>query len=108
LCRARQPPGDGRRRRRRERRAGARPRPRERDQGVYYRANARETAREAGLDGWVRNLDDGRVEAVFEGPRDAVESAVEWCERGSPAARVERVTVEYGPPEGLDGFRIRR
>jgi acylphosphatase len=77
-------------------------------QGVYYRANARETAREAGLDGWVRNLDDGRVEAVFEGPRDAVESAVEWCERGSPAARVERVTVEYGPPEGLDGFRIRR
>jgi acylphosphatase len=77
-------------------------------QGVHYRANTRETAREAGLDGWVRNLDDGRVEAVFEGPRAAVESAVEWCERGSPAARVERVTVEYGPPEDLDGFRIRR
>jgi acylphosphatase len=77
-------------------------------QGVSFRANTRETAREAGLDGWVRNLDDGRVEAVFEGPRDAVESVVEWCERGSPAARVERVTVAYGPPEGSDGFRIRR
>jgi len=77
-------------------------------QGVYYRANTRETANELGLDGWVRNLDDGRVEAVFEGPRESVEAAVEWCHDGSPAARVEAVDVEYGEAEGVEGFEIRR
>ena len=77
-------------------------------QGVYYRANTRETALSHDVDGWVRNLADGRVEAVFEGPRDAVESVVEWCHEGSPAARVEAVEVEYGDPEDLDGFEIRR
>ncbi|NHN59277.1 MULTISPECIES: acylphosphatase [Halorussus] len=77
-------------------------------QGVYYRANTRDTAREEGVDGWVRNLDDGRVEAVFEGPADAVESLVEWCHTGSPAADVDDVEVEYGEPEDEDGFRVRR
>ena len=77
-------------------------------QGVYYRANTRDAARDRNVDGWVRNLDDGRVEAVFEGPRDAVEAMVEWCHTGSPAASVDDVNVEYGDPEGEDGFRIRR
>lgn len=77
-------------------------------QGVYYRANTRNTAREHGLDGWVRNLEDGRVEAVFEGSEDAVEELIEWCHTGSPAADVEAVDVEYEDPEGLDGFEIRR
>lgn len=77
-------------------------------QGVYYRATTREMAREMGVDGWVRNLDDGRVEAVFEGPRDAVESMVEWCHEGSPDADVEDVEVEYEDPKDLDGFEIRR
>jgi acylphosphatase len=77
-------------------------------QGVYYRANTRDTARENGVDGWVRNLSDGRVEAVFEGPGSAVEEMVEWCHTGSPAAGVEDVNVEYGDPEGESGFRIRR
>jgi len=77
-------------------------------QGVFYRANTRDTARELGLDGWVRNLDDGRVEAVFEGPRDAVESMIEWCHEGSPSADVRDVSVEYGEPQGLSGFEIRR
>ncbi len=77
-------------------------------QGVYFRANTREQARDAGVDGWVRNLDDGRVEAVFEGPRDAVEAMVAWCHEGSPAASVEDVSVEYESPEGEDGFRVRR
>ncbi|MFB6156687.1 MAG: acylphosphatase [Haloferacaceae archaeon] len=76
-------------------------------QGVYYRASTRDAARDAGVDGWVRNLDDGRVEAVFEGPADAVERMVEWCHDGSPAARVEEVAVEYEDPEGEDGFRVR-
>ncbi|WP_458188669.1 acylphosphatase [Haladaptatus sp. NG-WS-4] len=77
-------------------------------QGVYYRANTRDTAREKGVDGWVQNLSDGRVEAVFEGPEDAVEAMVEWCHTGSPAADVTDVEVEYRDPEGEDGFRIRR
>ena len=77
-------------------------------QGVYYRANTRDTARETGVDGWVRNRRDGRVEAVFEGPRAAVESMVEWCHEGSPAASVDDVEASYGEPEGVEGFEIRR
>jgi acylphosphatase len=77
-------------------------------QGVYYRANTRDTAQEHGVDGWVKNLSDGRVEAVFEGPEDAVEAMVEWCHEGSPAARVDDVEVEYEDPRGAEGFRIRR
>ena len=77
-------------------------------QGVFYRANTRDAARERDVDGWVRNLDDGRVEAVFEGPEGDVEELVEWCHTGSPAAAVEDVDVEYGDPEGEEGFRIRR
>ena len=77
-------------------------------QGVYYRANTRDTATELGVDGWVQNLSDGRVEAVFEGPESAVEEMVEWCHTGSPAADVDDVDAEYGTPDGEDGFRIRR
>lgn len=77
-------------------------------QGVYYRASTRDAARDAGVDGWVKNLDDGRVEAVFEGEEDAVESMVEWCHTGSDAASVEAVEVEYGDPDGESGFEIRR
>ncbi|PSQ45079.1 acylphosphatase [Halobacteriales archaeon SW_5_68_122] len=76
-------------------------------QGVYYRANTRDTARERGVDGWVRNLEDGRVEAVFEGSKESVEAMVEWCHTGSPRAEVEGVDVEYEPPEGESGFEIR-
>jgi acylphosphatase len=77
-------------------------------QGVYYRANTRDQARERGVDGWVRNLADGRVEAVFEGAPDAVEAMVEWCHTGSPRAEVDDVDVEYADPQGETGFEIRR
>ena len=77
-------------------------------QGVYYRATTRDTARERGVDGWVKNLDDGRVEAVFEGDRGAVESMIEWCHTGSPSAQVDEVDAECGDPSGLEGFEIRR
>ena len=77
-------------------------------QGVYFRATTREEAREAGVDGWVRNLPDGRVEAVFEGPEDAVEAMVEFCHEGSPAATVEDVEIEHGESEGIEGFEVRR
>lgn len=75
-------------------------------QGVYFRANTRDTARDQGVDGWVRNLDDGRVEAVFEGPEATVETLVEWCHEGSPRARVDDVSVEYEEPAGIEGFEI--
>jgi len=77
-------------------------------QGVFFRDTTRQTAQAEGVDGWVRNLKDGRVEAVFEGPREAVESMVEFCHEGSPAANVTDVTVEYGDPEAAEGFRVRR
>lgn len=77
-------------------------------QGVYFRATTRETATEVGVDGWVRNLDDGRVEAVFEGPERAVESMIEFCHEGSEASIVDDVDVTYEAPERVDGFRIRR
>jgi acylphosphatase len=76
-------------------------------QGVYYRATTRDTAREQGVDGWVKNLEDGRVEAVFEGEQADVEAMVEWCHTGSPRAAVDGVEVEYEPPEGESGFEIR-
>lgn len=76
-------------------------------QGVYFRATTRDRAREQGVAGWVRNLDDGRVEAVFEGAKDDVEEMVEWCEEGSAQARVDDVAVECEPPEGIEGFSVR-
>ena len=76
-------------------------------QGVYYRANTRDAVRERGVDGWVRNLDDGRVEAVFEGDEASVEAMVEWCHTGSPRAEVDGVEVEYEPPEAESGFEVR-
>jgi acylphosphatase len=77
-------------------------------QGVFFRANTRDEARSRGVDGWVQNLDDGRVEAVFEGPSEAVEEMVEWCHTGSPAAAVEDVEVEYEDPADEDLFSVRR
>ena len=77
-------------------------------QGVYYRATTREKAQENGVDGWVKNLEDGRVEAVFESDPAAVEAMIEWCHTGSPRARVDDVEIEYGDPTGLEGFEIRR
>jgi len=77
-------------------------------QGVFFRATTRDEARERGVDGWVQNLDDGRVEAVFEGPEDAVEGMIDFCHEGSDAARVEDVEVSREEPEDEDGFAIRR
>jgi acylphosphatase len=76
-------------------------------QGVTYRASTRDAARERGVEGWVKNLGDGRVEAVFEGPEAAVESLVKWCQEGPTRARVESVETTTEPPEGVTGFEIR-
>ncbi len=76
-------------------------------QGVSFRAATRDQAHTVGVDGWVRNRNDGRVEAVFEGPRAAVERVVNWCHSGPSYARVEHVDVEWEQPTGQErGFRI--
>ncbi|GAB3679573.1 acylphosphatase [Salinarchaeum chitinilyticum] len=77
-------------------------------QGVFFRATTRERAEAVGVDGWVRNLDDGRVEAVFEGTEEQIDEMVEFCHEGSDAARVETVDVERSSSEGESGFEIRR
>ena len=78
-------------------------------QGVFFRAHTKEVAEKLGLTGWVRNLPDGRVEAVFEGEEEAVKEAIEWCKRGPPLARVEKVEVRYEEPTGeFKDFRIIR
>jgi len=69
-------------------------------QGVWFRANTKEKARQLNVKGWVRNLPDGRVEAVFEGDKEAVEEMIRWCHQGPPLAKVEKVEVEYREPEG--------
>lgn len=73
-------------------------------QGVYFRASARAEAERLGLSGWVRNLPDGRVEAVFEGAPDAVAAAIAWCRVGPPSASVASIDVLPEAPEGLSGF----
>ena len=62
-------------------------------QGVYFRQNTQLTAKEHGATGWVRNLPDGRVEAVIEGNEKTVKAVVDWCRQGPPAARVDGIEV---------------
>jgi acylphosphatase len=75
-------------------------------QGVFFRAYAQDEAAARRIAGWIRNAPDGRVEAVFEGARDAVEAMIQWSHRGSPAARVTGVEVAWEPPRGERGFRV--
>ena len=76
-------------------------------QGVFFRDSTRQKAKQLDLAGWVTNRPDGRVEAVFEGPEDAVRQAVDWCSKGPENARVENVSTEDEPPENLSGFEVR-
>lgn len=77
-------------------------------QGVFYRAFTQEVAISLGLDGWVRNLYDRRVEAVFEGEKGLIEKAVEKCRQGPPHSNVTDIDISWNErPEGLRGFNIR-
>jgi acylphosphatase len=74
-------------------------------QGVGYRAWVEHRARAHGLEGWVRNLRDGSVEALFAGPAEAVAAMVERCSRGPSSARVDTVTEQA---TGADALNLRR
>ena len=77
-------------------------------QGVFFRSNTRDKALGLGLQGWVRNLQDGRVEAVVQGENSEVREMIEWCKAGPPSANVDDVDVrweEYG--EDLNSFEVR-
>jgi acylphosphatase len=76
-------------------------------QGVFFRAEARARAEALGVAGWIRNADDGSVEAVFEGDDEQVSSLVEWCRRGPGGARVDEVEAVPEEPAGEVGFRVR-
>ena len=75
--------------------------------GVGFRFSVCEQAERFGLGGWVRNLGDGRVEAVFEGPSAKVARVVAWCRQGPPGAWVSDVRTESESPTGESGFRAR-
>jgi acylphosphatase len=76
-------------------------------QGVYYRAATVERASELGLGGWVKNLADGRVEAVASGPLEALTEFAAWLWQGPPAARVTSVQVEEWTEAVADRFDVR-
>ena len=76
-------------------------------QGVWFRESCRSQATALGLGGWVRNLADGTVEAVFEGSEPAVARAVDWCRTGPDRARVAAVDVRPEAPTGEPAFRVR-
>jgi len=76
-------------------------------QGVFFRAETADLARSLGLGGWVRNLPDGRVEALFEGEKEDVEKAVDFCRRGPRGAYVSDLNIEWEEWKGdLHTFRV--
>lgn len=77
-------------------------------QGVFFRDSTRQEAGKLGVTGWVRNLPDGRVEAVLEGEAKAVDELVSWARQGPPQARVDNMDVQVEEPAGeFDGFQVR-
>jgi len=77
-------------------------------QGVFFRYETKREAVKRNVKGWVRNLPDGRVEALFEGEKENVLELIEFCKRGPPGARVKSVKVEWNEYTGeFKDFYIR-
>jgi acylphosphatase len=76
-------------------------------QGVFFRDSVRQEATARGVAGWVRNCDDGTVEAVFEGDPDAVDALVAFCRSGPGASEVSSLDVAREELESLSGFEVR-
>ncbi len=78
-------------------------------QGVFFRSSTKDKAEELGISGWVRNLSDGRVEAVFEGETEDVDKMVEWCRKGPEYARVTGIEIIVEEYKGeFTGFFLQR
>lgn len=77
-------------------------------QGVGYRYSTVQQAKQLGVRGWVRNLPDRRVEAVFEGNQAIVEEMIRWCRKGPSGSAVQEVKIEYEVLENLQGFEVVR
>ena len=75
-------------------------------QGVCFRAYTQKEAKRLHLQGWVRNLADGRVEGVFEGEQAQIETMIKWCHEGSPWADVDKVDHQEEKVLGEEGFNI--
>ncbi len=78
-------------------------------QGVGFRHFTKTNARERGLNGWVKNRSDGRVEAVFEGPKEQVMEMVEQCQQGPGSAHVENIDLKWEEADKkLNSFKVKR
>ena len=76
-------------------------------QGVWFRAGTQEQALQMAISGWAKNCSDGSVEIHAEGEKENLEQFINWCRKGTPAAQVSTLDVEWVPPQGLDSFEIR-
>lgn len=76
-------------------------------QGVWFRGATWHQAESLGVSGWVRNLPDGRVEAVYEGPQEAVDQMLIWTHHGPDRAHVTRVQIYDEAPRGEKGFTVK-
>lgn len=76
-------------------------------QGVFFRANTCRKAKEMGINGWVKNMYDGSVEAVFEGDENRVKEIINWCSKNIRMANVTNIDVKYKNTEGFNDFEIR-
>ncbi|MDI6602534.1 MAG: acylphosphatase [Patescibacteria group bacterium] len=77
-------------------------------QGVFFRSETRARAEELGLFGWVRNLENGKVEILAEGEKEKLEKLVEWTKKGPASARVNGLDVEWQEYKGeFSQFEIR-
>jgi len=77
-------------------------------QGVFYRASAKQVAREIGVTGWIKNTDEGDVEIVAAGTEEQLRKLVEWCKVGPTQAKVKEVVIDYLEEKSFKDFEIRR
>jgi acylphosphatase len=76
--------------------------------GVFFRENTQRKAKKLGINGWIKNLSGGKVEAVFEGDKKSVEKIVKWAKKGPILAKVENIDIEWQEYFGeFTAFEIR-
>jgi acylphosphatase len=76
-------------------------------QGVFYRATAKQTAKKYGITGWIRNTEEGNVEALVSGDKRSLDQFIDWCKKGPSNAKVDEVTVSQRGFAGFNTFEIR-